>query len=64
MNKKLFYKGLAKAAITSAIVATVGIAVIYIQGIEDNADAVSWAILFFGVVNIYLVNRITGQDTY
>ena len=59
LNKKLFYKRLAKAVIMSAIVATVGTAIIYIQGIEDNADAVAWAILFFGVVNIYLVNRVT-----
>lgn len=57
LNKKLFYKRLGRAAIISIIVAVVGVIVIYAQGIEDNADAVAWANLFFAMVAIHLVNN-------
>lgn len=57
LNKKLFYKRLGRAAIISIIVAMVGIIVIYAQGIEDNADAVAWANLFFVMVAICLIDN-------
>lgn len=56
LNRKLFYKRLSRAVIISIIVAIVGVIVIYAQGIEDNADAVAWANLFFAMVAIYLTN--------
>ena len=57
LNKKLFYKRLGRAAIISIIVAVVGVIVIYARGIEDNAEAVAWANLFFTMVAIYLINN-------
>lgn len=57
LNKKLFYKRLGRAAIISIIVAVVGVIVIYARGIEDNAEAVAWANLFFAMVAIYLINN-------
>ena len=56
LNRKLFYKRLSRAVIISIIIAIVGVIVIYAQGIEDNADAVAWANLFFAMVAIYLTN--------
>ena len=56
LNKKLFYRRLGRAAIISIIVAVVGVIVIYARGIEDNAEAVAWANLFFAMVAIYLIN--------
>ena len=56
MNKRKFYKHLGRAAIISIIVAMVGITVIHVRGIEDNAEAVAWAILFFAMVAIHLIN--------
>lgn len=47
MNKKLFWKRLRRAAIISIVVGVVGVTIIYARGIEDNAEAVAWANLFF-----------------
>lgn len=57
LNKKLFWKRLRRAAIISIIVAVVGITIIHVQGIEDNAEAVAWANLFFAMVSIYLIDN-------
>lgn len=55
MNKKLFHKRLSKAAIISIIVAVVGVIVIYARGIEDNAEAVAWELLFFASLAVHIM---------
>lgn len=57
-GKRLFSRGLIKAVILSTIVALVGIAIIHIRGIENNAEAVSWAVLFFSMVAIFLIEHV------
>ena len=64
MNKKVFYKGLFKAVIISIVVALVAIFVVKRQGIEDNPDAISWALLFFGMLEIHILDHIYKPDTY
>lgn len=57
MNKKLFWKRLHRAATISIITGVVGVTIIYARGIEDNAEAVAWANLFFAMVSIYLIDN-------
>lgn len=57
MNKKLFWKRLRRAAIISIIVGVVGVTIIYARGIEDNAEAVAWANLFFAMLSIHLIDN-------
>lgn len=48
----------------SIVVALVAIFVVKRQGIEDNPDAVSWALLFFGMLGIHILDHIYKPDTY
>lgn len=55
LSKKLFYKRLAKEIIVTIIMALLAIAVIRIRGIEDNAEAVAWELLFFALLAVHIM---------
>lgn len=43
----------------SIIITLLCIATIRIRGIEDNAEAVVWVMLFFGMLECHLIDKIT-----
>lgn len=55
LNKKLFYKRLAKEVTVTIIMVLLAIAVICIRGIEDNAEAVAWELLFFASLAVHIM---------